>query len=223
MKNDKARTFTRTEHFLFCFVSFLCFSEPDQSNMWSWSPAQAISIHDPRVVSSPFSKTGSASFAQPSSHTHTLTVSDYKEQMRQKLREKFPGFEDFALARSHICPFPACSKGFKTSGHLNVHVRGVHLGEKLFPCSSCSKRFSSQQKRDIHVRFHTDERPFACSFDNCQKSFQTKHQLQAHQNVHTGEKPFKCPFLNCEKAFSDPSALRKHKRTQKHQIQQQQA
>ena len=59
-------------------------------------------------------------------------------------------------------------------------------------CQICTYRAKDASQLTVHLRTHTGDCPFICSFEGCSSSFKTKSDLKRHLRVHTGEKPFKC-------------------------------
>nr|AVT42515.1 zinc finger transcription factor Sp1-4 [Pycnogonum litorale] len=62
-----------------------------------------------------------------------------------------------------------------------------------------------------HLRWHTGERPFACTWLFCGKRFTRSDELQRHRRTHTGEKRFQCE--ECSKRFMRSDHLSKHLKT----------
>ncbi|CAL8121448.1 unnamed protein product [Orchesella dallaii] len=136
------------------------------------------------------------------------------------------------LEKQHHCII--CEKLFSRNQHLMSHLR-VHTGERPFPCPKCPSSFSDTSQRrvhliskhdvgvrlrcpvckksaaskselEIHMRVHTNERPFPCS--TCSKAFTTVVSLKSHMRVHAQEKPFCCNV--CGKSYSTSRAYKAH-------------
>lgn len=69
------------------------------------------------------------------------------------------------------------------------HMR-MHMGEKSYSCSICSKRFHQHSDWGHHVHIHTGEK--ALSGSVCNTSFT---QLVQHMGTHTGWNLFLAPFV----------------------------
>lgn len=72
-------------------------------------------------------------------------------------------------------------------------------------CDICSRVFPREKSLQAHLRTHTGERPYKCTFAGCTKAFAQSGQLRTHQRLHTGEKPFICCAPNCTSTFTHPN------------------
>ena len=98
-------------------------------------------------------------------------------------------------------------KKFTRNDKLNVHRR-IHTGEEPFACPDCDKKFTQSDKLNVHRRIHTGEKLFACP--DCDKKFTQSSDLNKHRRIHTGEKLFACP--DCNKKFTYSHNLTVHRR-----------
>lgn len=104
-----------------------------------------------------------------------------------------------------------CGK-FLTKGYsLKNHMK-VHSGDKPFECTykGCLKTFPTKTARFIHFRSHNPEDRLKCPHGGCSKSFISKPSLTIHLRSHSGERPFKCPHEGCNKSFVTKNVIASH-------------
>ncbi|KAM6995759.1 zinc finger protein 574 isoform 2-T2 [Tautogolabrus adspersus] len=114
------------------------------------------------------------------------------------------------------CPVSPCRRRFTSNSTLEEHVL-AHFHGKLgksknrprFRCQICHKEFAYNSTFSVHMRTHTDERPFECA--TCGKRFRQLPHLQDHERIHSGLRPFCCWI--CGKSFSVAARLTEHART----------
>ncbi|KAK3648859.1 DNA-binding transcription factor [Elasticomyces elasticus] len=86
-----------------------------------------------------------------------------------------------------------------------------------FTCDTCGKTFGRRTLRDNHIRTHSDDRAFACSFQGCDETFKQKNEQARHEKAQHAPKRFVCGGVNtsgqswgCGKAFARRDGLHEH-------------
>lgn len=119
--------------------------------------------------------------------------------------------------------FSRFRRTFGTTEQWSIHVTHTHViadaDDGMYYCQwlDCPRApngFNARYKMLIHVRSHTNDKPYRCP--HCAKSFLRSETLRIHKRIHSSEKLFGCKFVGCTKRYTDPSSLRKHVKTKNH-------
>ncbi|OCT92987.1 transcription factor Sp1 [Xenopus laevis] len=97
------------------------------------------------------------------------------------------GSGDPGKKKQHICHIPGCGKVYGKTSHLRAHLRW-HTGERPFVCTwvFCGKRFTRSDELQRHKRTHTGEKKFMCT--ECPKRFMRSDHLSKHIKTHQNKK-----------------------------------
>lgn len=108
--------------------------------------------------------------------------------------------------RDHQCT--RCPQSFFTSSHLKAHLK-IHLKEAIYKCVECGKSFIHLSSYKKHQNFHQGIKSHQCTI--CNRNFAQQCHLRAHIRIHTNEKSHICD--KCSKAFRRADTLRVHQKT----------
>ena len=118
------------------------------------------------------------------------------------------------------CEWESCQTSFKNLKQLVLHIENIHTNSlhnnytcMWRDCSRNKKPFDARYKLITHLRCHTGERPYRCTYGECIRKFSRLENLKLHMRTHTGEKPYPCHHVDCGKKFNNTSDRAKHMKT----------
>lgn len=100
-----------------------------------------------------------------------------------------------------------CSKSFKTSSNLNVHIK-MHNNQRDHHCTNCPQSFFTSSHLKAHLNIHLNKIKYKCEVESCGKAFIHLSSFKKHKNFHQGIKSHQCKV--CQRDFSQSCHLRAH-------------
>uniref|UniRef100_A0A336KUQ3 CSON015391 protein n=1 Tax=Culicoides sonorensis TaxID=179676 RepID=A0A336KUQ3_CULSO len=111
--------------------------------------------------------------------------------------------------RSKVDCCPHCAKFVK---YIHNHIAVVHKKLKRYFCELCNRGCVTLDALRAHMRVHTGEKPYKCSFPECDQTFkQSGHRRQHERNFHGPvSDPVTCDI--CMKLFKNKYTLKEHRK-----------
>uniref|UniRef100_A0A3Q1IAA0 C2H2-type domain-containing protein n=1 Tax=Anabas testudineus TaxID=64144 RepID=A0A3Q1IAA0_ANATE len=135
---------------------------------------------------------------------------DYIEQhFKLQNRDEYP------------CPGTDCTRIFKHSKYLYVHLKSEHKGDdnvkyfhqmrdKREKCVFCRRHFVSAHHHRKHRRIHYGDQPYMCVVIGCGAQFSTSNELVTHKQTHGYQLNYQCELKGCYVTYSDLGQIYHH-------------
>lgn len=119
------------------------------------------------------------------------------------------------------CPGTGCTRVFKHSKYLYVHLKSEHIGDenvkhfhqmkdKREKCVFCRRHFISAYHHRKHRRVHYGDRPYTCVVIGCGAQFKTSNELVTHKQTHGYQLNYQCELKGCYVTYSDLGQIYHH-------------
>lgn len=119
------------------------------------------------------------------------------------------------------CPGTDCTRIFKHSKYLYVHLKSEHKGDenvkhfhqmrdKREKCVFCRRHFVSAYHHRKHRRIHYGDRPYMCVVIGCGAKFSTSNELVTHKQTHGYQLNYQCELKGCYITYSDLGQIYHH-------------
>jgi hypothetical protein len=110
--------------------------------------------------------------------------------------------------QSYPCPY--CGKVYKrnTNRGLKRHIANAHEKKEKYKCDQCDYVSNSKDNYKVHMVTHSDERPYACDYEDCNSTFKLAGKLSRHiKEIHKSN-GVQCP--HCDEMRSTQDNLVRH-------------
>ncbi|XP_063764539.1 zinc finger protein Rlf [Eleginops maclovinus] len=119
------------------------------------------------------------------------------------------------------CPGTGCTRIFKHSKYLYVHLKLEHRGDdnvkhfnqmrdKREKCVFCRRHLASAHHHRKHRRVHYGDRPYMCVVMGCGAKFRTSIELVTHKQTHGFHLNYQCELKGCYVTYSDLGQIYHH-------------
>ncbi|XP_051812820.1 zinc finger protein Rlf-like [Acanthochromis polyacanthus] len=119
------------------------------------------------------------------------------------------------------CPGTGCTRIFKHSKYLYVHLKSEHKGDenvkyfqqmrdKREKCVFCRRHFVSAYHHRKHRRVHYGDRPYTCVVTGCGAQFSSSNELVTHKQTHGYQLNYQCELKGCYITYSDLGQIYHH-------------
>lgn len=119
------------------------------------------------------------------------------------------------------CPGTGCTRIFKHSKYLYVHLKSEHKGDenvkyfhqmrdKREKCVFCRRHFVSAYHHRKHRRVHYGDRPYTCVVIGCGAQFSSSNELVTHKQTHGYQLNYQCELKGCYVTYSDLGQIYHH-------------
>ncbi|KAI3367657.1 hypothetical protein L3Q82_026499 [Scortum barcoo] len=119
------------------------------------------------------------------------------------------------------CPGTGCTRIFKHSKYLYVHLKSEHKGDenvkhfhqmrdKREKCVFCRRHFVSAYHHRKHRRVHYGEQPYTCVVIGCGAQFGSSNELVTHKQTHGYHLNYQCELKGCYVTYSDLGQIYHH-------------
>lgn len=166
------------------------------------------STHDPDVLQHIVqqAKTGTEKHVDSDEH---VTFDYIDQHFKLQNRDEYP------------CPGTGCTRTFKHSKYLYVHLKSEHKGDenvkyfhqmrdKREKCVFCRRHFVSAYHHRKHIRVHYGDQPYACVVIGCGAQFNTSNELVTHKQTHGYQLNYQCQLKGCYVTYSDLGQIYHH-------------